>query len=248
MDPRRPADTGAYRERPALLTGAALWTRTTPTTPVRPVLPDGCMDLIWARPPGAPGRLLVAGPDTGPHPADAAPGTRYAAVRFAPGTAPALLGVAAHELRDRRTDLADLWPAARVRALAGHLEAADRPARALDDWAARHAADRPAPDPRLLHLVPLLAVGTSVADAAATLGLGPRRLHQLSRETFGYGPKTLARILRLARARELAATGLSAAETAHRAGYADQPHLSREVRALTGLTAGELLRDSPDLP
>ncbi|SCE09983.1 AraC-type DNA-binding protein, partial [Streptomyces sp. IgraMP-1] len=136
----------------------------------------------------------------------------------------------------------------RVRALAGHLEAADRPARALDAWAARHAADRPAPDPRLLHLVPLLAAGTSVADAAATLGLGPRRLHQLSRESFGYGPKTLARILRLARARELAATGLSAAETAHRAGYADQPHLSREVRALTGLTAGELLRDSPDLP
>ncbi|MFE1147976.1 helix-turn-helix domain-containing protein [Streptomyces albidoflavus] len=242
MHPRRQPDPGTYRERPARLTGAALWTRTTPPTPVRPVLPDGCMDLIWARPPDAPGRLLVAGPDTGPHPADAAPGTRYAAVRFAPGTGPALLGVAAHELRDRRTDLADLWPAARVRALAGHLEAAHAPARALDAWAARHAADRPAPDPRLLHLVPLLAAGTSVADAAATLGLGPRRLHQLSRETFGYGPKTLARILRLARARELGATGLSAAEIAHRAGYADQPHLSREMRALTGLTAGALLR------
>ncbi|WP_446049687.1 DUF6597 domain-containing transcriptional factor, partial [Streptomyces albidoflavus] len=110
MDPRRPADTGAYRERPALLTGAALWTRTTPTTPVRPVLPDGCMDLIWARPPCAPGRLLVAGPDTGPHPADAAPGTRYAAVRFAPGTAPALLGVAARSTASpsRRTPMP--WP------------------------------------------------------------------------------------------------------------------------------------------
>ncbi|MFI0032992.1 helix-turn-helix domain-containing protein [Streptomyces albidoflavus] len=248
MHPRRQADPGTYRERPARLTGAALWTRTTPATPVRPVLPDGCMDLIWARPPDAPGRLLVAGPDTGPHPADAAPGTRYAAVRFAPGTAPALLGVAAHELRDRRTDLADLWPAARVRALTGHLEAAHAPARALDIWAARHAAGRPAPDPRLLHLVPLLAAGTSVTDAAATLGLGPRRLHQLSRETFGYGPKTLARILRLARARELGATGLSAAEVAHRAGYADQPHLSREVRALTGLTPGALLRDLSDTP
>ncbi|MFD4989293.1 helix-turn-helix domain-containing protein [Streptomyces sp. NPDC058374] len=239
----QPVGTGAYRERPARLPGAVLWTRTMPAAPVRPVLPDGCMDLLWAVPPGGgPGRLTVAGPDTGPHPAADLPGTRYAAVRFAPGTAPALLGVAAHALRDRRVDLADLWPAARVRALADRLEAADTPGRALDAWAARHAAGRPAPDPRLLHLVALLADGTSVTEAAKTLGVGPRRLHQLSRDAFGYGPKTLARILRLGRARELGAAGLPAAEVAYRAGYADQPHLGREVRALTGLTPGALLR------
>ncbi|MGX1837024.1 helix-turn-helix domain-containing protein [Streptomyces diastaticus] len=246
-DPVRPGEPeavgpGAYRERPAGLPGAVLWSRTLPSGPVRPVLPDGCMDLLWTRPPdGGPGRLTVAGPDTGPHPATDVPGTRYAAVRFAPGVAPALLGVAPFEVRDRRVELADLWPASQVRALAGHLEAAPAPGRALDAWAARRAAERPAPDPRLSQLVTLLAAGTPVAGAAKNLGVGPRRLHQLSRDAFGYGPKTLGRILRLGQARELAAAGLPVAEVAHRAGYADQPHLSREVRALTGLTPGALL-------
>ncbi|MBL0802391.1 AraC family transcriptional regulator, partial [Streptomyces albidoflavus] len=85
-----------------------------------------------------------------------------------------------------------------------------------------------------------------LGTAPVLVGAGGGRLRrdsQLSRETVRPdGPKTLARILRLARARELGATGLSAAEVAHRAGYADQPHLSREVRALTGLTPGALLR------
>ncbi|WP_435842714.1 DUF6597 domain-containing transcriptional factor, partial [Streptomyces fradiae] len=80
-----------------------------------PVLPDGCMDLLWSA-----GRLLVAGPDTRAH-APGDPAAAWAGVRFPPGGAPALLGVPAHELRDRRVDLADLWPAARVRRLAGRI-------------------------------------------------------------------------------------------------------------------------------
>ncbi|CAM5250203.1 AraC-like DNA-binding protein OS=Streptomyces violarus OX=67380 GN=FHS41_001610 PE=4 SV=1 [Streptomyces violarus] len=70
------------------------------------VLPDGCMDLLWHE-----GRLLVAGPDTHAH-VHGRRERRRAGVRLYPGTAPALLGVPAHELRDRRVELADLWPAA----------------------------------------------------------------------------------------------------------------------------------------
>jgi len=50
---------------------------------VHDVLPDGCMDLVWT---GT--ELLVAGPDTGPHPVRREPGVASAGLRFAPGPEP----------------------------------------------------------------------------------------------------------------------------------------------------------------
>src|SRR6266545_1824120 len=97
-----------YRERPSRLPGAVVW-QSDPATGVR-VLPDGCMDLLWN---GTD--LLVAGPDTTAYVAGPTP---YTGLRFAPGTLPALLRVPAHELRDRRVPLADLWPTSRVRRMA----------------------------------------------------------------------------------------------------------------------------------
>jgi AraC-like DNA-binding protein len=200
----------------------------------RPVLPDGCMDLLWTE-----GRLLVAGPDTHAYVPDGVP-ARWAGVRFAPGTAPALLGVPAHELRDRRVGLADLWPAARVRRLTVRVDAAPDPATALEALALDLAADTDPPDPLLTRVVASLNAGRSVTGTAETLGISPRHLHRRSRTAFGYGPKTLSRILRLQRALKAAAEGAPYAEVATRSGYADQAHLTREVRALTGLTPGRL--------
>ena len=56
-----------------------------------------------------------------------------------------------------------------------------------------------------------------------------------------YGPKTLARVLRLQRALGLARGGVPYAETAARAGFADQAHLARDVRELAGVPLTELL-------
>ncbi|MET9502629.1 helix-turn-helix domain-containing protein [Streptomyces sp. NPDC006622] len=225
-----------YEERPSRLAGAVLWT-STPTGGVpRPVLPDGCMDLLWNE-----GRLLVAGPDTRAYVPDG-PATAWTGLRLYPGTAPALLGVPAHELRDRRVELTDLWPAAEVRRLRDGIEAATHPATALEELALQRAAP-PAPD--LRRLVDALARGRPIAETAAELGLGARQLHRRSLHAFGYGPKTLARILRLQRALALARQGVPYADTAARAGYADQAHLSRDVRALGGTTLTRLLRDDP---
>ncbi|MEU5400429.1 DUF6597 domain-containing transcriptional factor [Streptomyces sp. NPDC005963] len=223
-----------YEERPAGLDGAVVWTLTpTEGATARPVLPDGCMDLIWT-----PGRLLVAGPDTRSHLPDAVPGTWYAGVRFAPGSAPAVLGVPAHELRDLRVDLDALWGASRVRGLTARVDAAVDPADALAALA-RAAADRAGrPDPVVGDIVRRLAAGEGVAEVAAAAGLGTRQLHRRSREAFGYGPKTLARILRLQRALGLVRLGASYSAAATGAGCADQAHLAREMRALTGMTLG----------
>ncbi|MGH3680741.1 MAG: AraC family transcriptional regulator, partial [Natronosporangium sp.] len=59
---------------------------------------------------------------------------------------------------------------------------------------------------------------------------------------FGYGPKLLARILRFRHATGLAAAGLRFAEVAAVAGYADQAHLAREVRELSGVPLRTLTR------
>nr|WP_203614244.1 helix-turn-helix domain-containing protein [Streptomyces sp. SID13726] len=195
-------------------------------------MPDGCMDLLWND-----GRLLVAGPDTRAYVAPGAPGV-WAGVRLYPGSAPALLGVPAHELRDLRVELADLWPASEVRRLQGRVAGAADPVVALEEIALERAAP---PDPALRALVAALDAGRPVAVAADELGLGARQLHRRSLVAFGYGPKTLARILRLRRALALARAGVPYGETAARCGYADQAHLARDVKELAGLPLGRLL-------
>ncbi|GBP98930.1 transcriptional regulator [Streptomyces spongiicola] len=223
-----------YAERASLLDGAVVWNSEPGPGPgpVMPVLPDGCMDLMWTD-----GRLLVAGPDTRAQPPDRTR-SAYCGVRFAPGTGPALLGVPAHELRDLRVDLGDVWPARSVRPLAERVtEAPDRPA-ALETVALGRAADTAPPDPLLRAVVECLDAGATVAATAAAVGLGTRRLHRRSLDAFGYGPKTLGRVLRLQRALALVRDGVPYAEAALAAGCSDQPHLARETRDLAGLTLG----------
>ncbi|KUM76040.1 helix-turn-helix transcriptional regulator [Streptomyces curacoi] len=224
-----------YAERASRLTGAVVWTNTPGGRGEGRVLPDGCMDLLWNE-----GRLLVAGPDTRAYVTEGEPST-WVGVRFLPGTAPGFLGVPAHEVLDRRVDLADLWPASEVRRLRGRIENAADPVTALEDVALERAADAESPDPLLRRVVTALDAGRPVAATADELGLGVRQLHRRCLTAFGYGPKTLARILRLQRALGLARRGVPFADTAARAGYADQAHLSREVRELAGLPLTGLL-------
>ncbi|NUK48802.1 helix-turn-helix domain-containing protein [Streptomyces lunaelactis] len=224
-----------YEERASRLDGAVVWTRTVDRRAgdVHPVLPDGCMDLLWAD-----GRLLVAGPDTHAHTAGELPATQYVGVRFAPGTAPAFLGVPAHELRDRRVELADVWGAAEARRLTDRIDAAADPVAELEAVALRRADRVEPPDPLLSEVVRRLEAGGTVAGAAEAVGLGARQLHRRSLSAFGYGPKTLARVLRLQRALTLVRAGVPYAEVALGAGCADQAHLAREMRDLAGITLG----------
>ncbi len=82
----------------------------------------------------------------------------------------------------------------------------------------------------------------SVARLAAALGVGERRLRRSCDDALGYGPKMFQRIARLRRfVAAAAAPGRgSLAALALAAGYADQPHLTRECRALTGVTPAAL--------
>ncbi|MBB6174181.1 AraC-like DNA-binding protein [Nocardiopsis mwathae] len=229
-----------YSERGSRVPGAVVWRGRAegPDAVEQRVLPDGCMDLIWV--PGAP--LLVAGPDTVAHAAAWRADTEVIGVRFFPGTAPAILGVAAHELRDQRVPLVELWPSSAVRALTDRLARAPDPADRLEEFALRRLARVGPPDPELVAIAELARAGATVAETARELGVGERRLHRRCRSAFGYGPKTLARILRMQRALALARDGVAWAAAAARTGYADQAHLTREVTALAGAAPTELIR------
>src|SRR5918992_2958414 len=191
------------------------------------------MDLVWRGQ-----ELLVAGPDTGPPPARREPGVLSAGLRFAPGRLPALLGLPAAQVRDQRVPLAELHPALARRAIA-RLEQGERPlpmllglALALPGDPAEHAVRTVATQ---------LAAGASARATADGLGWTERSLHRRCLAAFGYGPAVLRRVLRFRHATALLHDGVPIAEAAALAGYADQPHLSREVRALAGVAPSEIV-------
>jgi AraC-like DNA-binding protein len=214
--------------------GAVLWARSASDSSERQrILPDGCLDLIWTS-----GTLLVAGPDTRAWLSESGPGTSYLGLRFAPGTGPAVLGVPASELRDTRVELAELWRPAYVRRIGARIAAAADPAAVLEAMTLS-AAGRP--DPRVEALVAGLRAGAGVREVAERVGLSERQLHRRCLALFGYGPKTLARVLRFNRAVNLARHGTPFADVAARTGYADQAHLSRDTLALAGVPLGSLI-------
>ncbi|WP_049579600.1 helix-turn-helix transcriptional regulator [Streptomyces sp. SBT349] len=222
-----------YRERPSRLGGGAVVWSVRSAAGTGRVLPDGCMDLMWMD-----GGLVVAGPDTRAHVFRGRPATGIVGLRFAPGAGPCVLGVPADELTDLRVPLADLWPAsARVRELTERVAAAGDRGAALEALAAarRAGAGGGEPDGWRQGAVAAMARGLGVGETARRLGLSERQLRRRSMAAFGYGPKTLARVLRMQRALALARGGTPLAEVAAVAGYADQAHLSREVRELAGV-------------
>jgi AraC-like DNA-binding protein len=221
-----------YRERPARPDGAIAWTRSAPDGETGRVLPDGCMDVLWLG-----GELVVAGPDTHAQTVSIPPGTTYAGLRFAPGAAPALLGVPAHELRDRRVRLAAIWPDAEVRRLAERVAEATDPADALSRLLSPAPAELWVAD-----LVAGLRAGHGVHQLADRLALSERQLHRRCLTLFGYGPKTLARVLRMERALDLARRGVPFGAVAAETGYADQAHLARDVKALAGVPMRALVQ------
>jgi AraC-like DNA-binding protein len=223
-----------YRERPSTVAGAVAWVAPSDGTPGR-VLPDGCMDLLWLG-----DRLVVAGPDTTAFLSVVPAGAMVAGIRFAPGSAPGVLGLPAHVTRDQRVPLAELWDPALVGALEQQVAVAPTPARALERIVADHGRGAPAVDPLLAEVVRRADRDEAVAAIADEVGLSVRQLHRRSLDAFGYGPKLLARVLRLQRALALARRGTGLAAVAAHHGYADQAHLARDVRDLAGTTLGGL--------
>jgi AraC-like DNA-binding protein len=161
-------------------------------------------------------------------------------VRLAAGAGARLLGVPLHAIADQRVALEALWDG-RGRDWQARLEDGADPLPLL------HAlcASRPLQtDQPMAWLFAQLAGADAprTAELTRSLGISERTLRRRCQDAFGYGAKTLERILRLQRFLRIACGHATLTAAALEAGYGDAPHLVRDSRQLTGLNPRELVR------
>jgi AraC-like DNA-binding protein len=200
---------------------------------VQRVVPDGCADIIV----DGDGAVFV-GPTTAVDMPRLRAGTHVRGLRF----------------RTEALGPALRHPAGDLRGVTIGLE------QVLTDRQTRHVVDqiglgrlpelfaRPAVDGRVRAAVRRLSTmpASSTVRVADDLGLSSRHLRRLLIEHTGLGPSSIQRVARLHTFLRMAGgqwprPGL--AELAADAGYADQSHLSRDVRDLTATTPATLLAE-----
>ena len=166
-------------------------------------------------------------------------------VDFSPLGARRCLGLPMAELTNRVVAIEDvLGPRAPL--LVERLQAASGWAERfalLDAALLRRLADGPAPAPEVAWTLRRLAAADgrlAVGALADEVGWSRRHLAASWRRDVGLGPKAVARILRFQRALRLVRAGRTLADAAYDCGYADQPHLNRDFRALAGATPREV--------
>ncbi|MEO3849350.1 helix-turn-helix domain-containing protein [Streptomyces sp. B8F3] len=163
-------------------------------------------------------------------------------VGLTPAGTAALLGVPAREFVGETVELADVLGRQREEELAERLAEAgtgrlDVLVEAMGTWLRAGAGS---PDTTLATAWDRLqrpGRRIPIPTLAARLGVSRRSLELVFRREIGMSPGRVARIARLQHAvGRLAGPSHDLAAIAATCGYADQPHFTRDVRELTGLT------------
>jgi AraC-like DNA-binding protein len=213
---------------------ACLWIRVHGADDVR-VVPDACSDVVWQQGAGT----TVVGPDTSAKVVAGAPGDILIGLRFLPGAGGGALGVPLDALRDLRVEAAEVD---RAFDIAGDLAPADVIGRFLA------AVSGGEPDQLVAEAARRLRT-EDVRTVARELFISDRQLRRRFHTAVGYGPKTLARVLRFRRFVDAIDDGRAdLAALAFDIGYADQAHLTREATRLSGLPPAALVRDRTSVP
>jgi AraC-like DNA-binding protein len=250
-NPRLSEVVGVFRQRmPAAVLGRhvdRVWINELRGPTVIDVVPDGCIDIYWT---GA--GLQIAGPNTEVLTLTMPGVAALTGVRFHPGVAGRWLGVSATELLNRQQPLDEVWDRRTVDELSdrlAHARSATAAAMVLEQALIARLPEVAPADPIIEATVAAISgagrtTKSAVSDLIADFGWSERTLRRHCHEAFGYGPKTLERILRFQRFLRLLPTARAPlAVLASEAGYADQAHLAREVRRLSGQSPSGLMAE-----
>jgi AraC-like DNA-binding protein len=229
------------------------WTAT--PTGQHVLVPDGCADvLVTSATASAAAVAVVCGPEMRAWTFALPANTTAVGVRLLPGVAPVLFGVDALTLCNTRSTVGSLLGVAAEESLRHEVarvpDLAER-CNALEQFVASllHARRRDGtalPDPFAQSVVHALTTtpNVTVTELAAAFEVSPRHLHRRAVASFGYGIRVLARLMRFQRLLGgVGRPGHSLAALAAHAGFADQAHLTRDCRAITGRTPREFLRE-----
>lgn len=204
---------------------ACCWEQRISEDRVQRVLPDGRADVLVYD----SGRIEVVGLYDRVDLPVLPRGTRIRGIRLKPHAVASAFRVDASSLRNHTLPLGDVLGARRARQL---LDSRER-----DAWIRSIE-----PSARSLHAVRLLRTH-SVDATANALGLSARQLQRVLVAEVGLAPKVYQRVLRMQHFLAAAERRGGLADLAIEAGYADQSHMSREVRSLSGLTPRHLLEE-----
>ena len=203
-----------------------------------PVLPDGCVDIVFSR----PGELRAVGTMTRPQQFDLSAGQFVCGVRFRPARSYSFIPVPGPVLTDQSISLSSLW-GARAEHLRRRLE--DAPS-TLDCIAALEMQLDPASPGLVQQVVAWLVArhgNVRLGELARHAGLSARQLRRLFVDQTGLSPKQFCRILRFRHALSQVTrdrgdwAGLAAG-----CGYCDQAHLIRDFHEFAGAAPGDYVR------
>ncbi|WP_374776971.1 helix-turn-helix transcriptional regulator [Streptomyces sp. NBC_01310] len=172
-------------------------------------------------------------------------GVECVEVALSPRAAYALLGVPPLELDGSITGLEDLWGrhARLLREQLADTSSWQERLALTDGFLRRKAAGAPPMAAEVAAAWDAIVAGRGrvrVGDLAASCGWSRKRLWARFSSQVGLTPKRAAMLVRFDHAARALLAGERAGDVAVACGYADQPHLHRDVQALAGCTPGAL--------
>jgi AraC-like DNA-binding protein len=211
------------------------------------VLPDACVDIVLIN----DETPLVFGPWIVPFVARLAVGTIITGARLRPGRVSCLLGMPVSELLNRAIPIAAVKGAMQSIRLEKVIEQPNAAARrsALAEVLLASVASSAPSDQTVLAGIQWLSRHPRgrIECLSRWIGISERQLHRRFSAAIGYGPKMFQSVLRFQRLLKTAReTGVeqSLADLAASAGYADQAHMTRDVRRFADIQPTMLLRSA----
>jgi len=163
------------------------------------LVPDACVDIMWL----SDGDVVVCGPETRGWTFEPPSGAQAVGVRLRPGHAGRVLRLDVDEIRNKQVPLVDVVGTDGARTVTELADAGSGSARIgilqrhVRSWTDGAVDLHPSVD-AMVHRLTSDPTCT-VSELAREIGLSERQLLRRCTVTFGYGPATLRRILRVQR-------------------------------------------------